>query len=116
MDHPASFADGHVEDVREAAWAAYAAHLERTAARLDAEVREYPTPIARCDQQLAKLLEQRSAVRERRSALRRLAGEGALPPEAIARLLAEGPATDEAAEAKLRERLRASLHARPCLD
>ena len=36
------------------------ADLERRIAELNAEIRHYPTPIARCDEQLAALLEQRS--------------------------------------------------------
>jgi hypothetical protein len=36
------------------------AALERRLAELNREIREYPTPIARCDAQLAGLLEERS--------------------------------------------------------
>jgi hypothetical protein len=36
------------------------AWLERRIAELSEEVRNYPTPIARCDQHLAALLEERS--------------------------------------------------------
>jgi hypothetical protein len=36
------------------------AALERRLAELNREIREYPTPIARCDLQLAALLEERS--------------------------------------------------------
>jgi len=35
-------------------------HLARKARELNDEVRRYPTPIARCDEQLPKLLEQRA--------------------------------------------------------
>ncbi len=34
--------------------------LERRLAELNLEIRSYPTPIARCDEQLAGLLEERS--------------------------------------------------------
>jgi chorismate mutase len=34
--------------------------LERRIAELSEEIRRYPTPIARCDEQLAALLEERS--------------------------------------------------------
>jgi len=34
--------------------------LERRIAELSEEIRNYPTPIARCDAQLAALLEERS--------------------------------------------------------
>jgi len=36
--------------------------LERRLAELSDEIRHYPTPIARCDEQLADLLERRSRV------------------------------------------------------
>ena len=36
--------------------------LERRLAELSDEIRRYPTPIARCDEQLADLLERRSRV------------------------------------------------------
>jgi len=38
--------------------------LERRLAELSEEVRNYPTPIARCDEQLPALLEERARVRE----------------------------------------------------
>ena len=38
--------------------------LERRLAELSQQVREYPTPIARCDEQLAALLEERTRVLE----------------------------------------------------
>lgn len=36
------------------------AALERAIARLSEEIRHYPTPIARCDEQLTALIEERS--------------------------------------------------------
>ena len=36
--------------------------LEQRLAELSDEIRHYPTPIARCDEQLAELLERRSRV------------------------------------------------------
>ena len=36
------------------------ADLERRIAGLNAEIRHYPTPIARCDEQLTALLDERS--------------------------------------------------------
>ncbi|HEV8095215.1 MAG TPA: hypothetical protein VGP71_05755 [Burkholderiales bacterium] len=36
--------------------------LERRLAELSEEIRHYPTPIARCDEQLADLLERRARV------------------------------------------------------
>ncbi len=39
--------------------------LQRRLAELSEEIRRYPTPIARCDEQLTGLLEQRAAILER---------------------------------------------------
>jgi chorismate mutase len=36
--------------------------LHKRLAELSSEIRDYPTPIARCDEQLAHLLEERSAL------------------------------------------------------
>jgi len=36
------------------------AYLERRIAELSDEIRRYPTPIARCDEQLTALIEQRA--------------------------------------------------------
>ena len=38
------------------------AELERRLAELNAAIRHYPTPIARCDEQLSGLIEERSRV------------------------------------------------------
>ena len=35
-------------------------HLEQRIAELSEEIRHYPTPIARCDEQLSALIEERS--------------------------------------------------------
>ena len=39
--------------------------LQRRLAELSDEIRRYPTPIARCDEQLTGLLEQRAFILER---------------------------------------------------
>ena len=39
--------------------------IERRLAELSREIRGYPTPIARCDEQLAALLEERARLIER---------------------------------------------------
>ena len=56
-----------------AAWSALSAHLERRSRDLAHEVRNYPTPIARCDEQLTRLIEQRTQAGD---ALRRLLDAG----------------------------------------
>jgi hypothetical protein len=59
------------------AWEALRQHLEARTGELNAEVAHYPTPIARCDVQLSKLLEQRARLyRELDGA----ASIGGLPP------------------------------------
>ena len=50
----------HVSTPAGEALAALRRHLERRARELQEEVRAYPTPIARCDEQLPKLIEQRT--------------------------------------------------------
>ena len=53
--------------------------LERRVAELSEEIRNYPTPIARCDEQLTALLEQRCAVLDQ---IRQVARPAApCPPE-----------------------------------
>jgi hypothetical protein len=45
-----------------AAWSELKSYLDRRSKELNDEVRNYPTPIARCDEQLTKLIEQRTRV------------------------------------------------------
>lgn len=51
---------------------ALVAALERRVAELSEEVRSYPGPIARCDDQLPALIERRNRVQEALTAARRL--------------------------------------------
>lgn len=93
-----------------AAWSALRDRLVQRARDLNDEVRRYPTPIARCDDQLTRLLEQRGhAVR----ALK-LANDAdamtlnATPAErlrAIARFLLASGKSDDDVENALREGL-----------
>ncbi len=55
------------------------ADLERRVGELSAEIRAYPTPIARCDQHLAALLEERAALT---AELRRLDTHNPCAPDA----------------------------------
>ena len=57
--HPGAQDGASTAAVREA-WLALRCHLETRAKDLCEEVRHYPTPIARCDVQLTKLIEQRT--------------------------------------------------------
>jgi hypothetical protein len=52
--------------------------LEHRLAEISAEIRNYPTPIARCDVQLSALLEQRSALMRQLNIVRR-PGAGCSP-------------------------------------
>lgn len=98
-----------------AAWSELKACLERRSKELSEEVRNYPTPIARCDEQLTKLIEQRTRAFDR---LNRLNEIGPLPKGRAAgsRLAAldeflRSPqaATDDARELAIQSRLRAAL-------
>jgi len=51
--------------------------LEKRLAELCEEIRNYPTPIARCDEQLAGLLEERAKI------VKSLEKQGGCPPLAI---------------------------------
>ena len=53
--------------------------LERRIAALSDEIRNYPTPIARCDEQLTDLIERRARLIERHST----AGAGGCSPLGI---------------------------------
>jgi hypothetical protein len=75
------------------------ADLETRSAALSEAVRRYPTPIARCDEQLTGLLEARAEV------LRLLDCAGAAPERGLALVEAFAAAAvrwDDAAAAKLR--------------
>ena len=52
--------------------------LQRRLAEISAEIRGYPTPIARCDEQLTALLERRAALLEQITRSQRL-GAGCSP-------------------------------------
>ena len=54
--------------------------LEKRIAELSEEIRNYPTPIARCDLHLPALLEERSRLIER---LNQLKNQGPCSPEAL---------------------------------
>ncbi|HEU0148824.1 MAG TPA: hypothetical protein VFR21_18375 [Bradyrhizobium sp.] len=51
--------------------------LQKRLEELSSEIRHYPTPIARCDEQLAQLLEERSALITR---LKLLEDQGSCSP------------------------------------
>jgi chorismate mutase len=51
-----------------------AAELQRRIAEISLEIRNYPTPIARCDEQLSQLLEERARLMAQLEALRESPG------------------------------------------
>ena len=98
-----------------AAWSELKSYLERRSRELNEEVRNYPTPIARCDEQLTKLIEQRTRAINN---LKRVTDAGATPAgDADRRWLAAldafsadpQAATDDDTEIAIRSRLRAAL-------
>jgi hypothetical protein len=98
-------------------WTELRGLLERRSIELNAEVHSYPSPIARCDDQLPKLLEQRARVVRLLKAADELGGgPGAASVESdwLERLqgFLSGPdatSADEDAEIELRSRLSAAL-------
>jgi len=100
-------------------WSELERYLERRSRELNAEVRGYPRPIARCDDQLPKLLEQRARANEQLQ--RAWAADAAAPSplsdpwlEVRRQILAspmviEDDQTETAIRARLREML-SGLH------
>jgi hypothetical protein len=102
-----------------AIWTGLKAHLAERFRQLNSDIRHYPTPIARCDDQLPKLIEQRDHARselERMTACAAGATASGIPaPEHIAGFLGAATATDDDNELDLRARLHAALAAFPAL-
>src|SRR5437773_6651877 len=96
-------------------WSELERYLERRSRELNAEVRGYPTPIARCDDQLPKLLEQRARANEQLQLAR--AADATAPSiwsdpwlEARRQVLASPMVIeDDETESAIRARLRAAL-------
>jgi len=93
-------------------WAELRRYLQSCGAALTDEVRRYPGPIARCDEQLPKLLQQRSEIAGLLSAMD-AAGHAADPEGArlafLRAFLARSAITDDSDEAALRSRIAAAL-------
>jgi hypothetical protein len=91
------------------AWDALLGHLETRFRQCCDELRHYPTPIARCDDQLPKLIEQRDHARaelERMTATARTATSATA--DAAQRFLAAATPTDDDTEILLRSHLKAA--------
>jgi predicted component of type VI protein secretion system len=88
-----------------ALWADLQRHLQGRVARLNDEISHYPTPIARCDQHLAALLEQRSTLFARQQQMDELAAA----IRAIETFLAAPADAADETETALRAQLRDAL-------
>jgi hypothetical protein len=88
-----------------AAWAELEAHLKRQSRELSDEVRRYPGPIARCDVQLTKLIEQRTRALD----LSSRAGALDPAPDRLRAFVAAYVPGEDAAEAALVARLKETL-------
>jgi hypothetical protein len=60
IEHQSRASPDSVRDPVVAAWSELKIYIDRRSKELSEEVRNYPTPIARCDEQLTKLIDQRS--------------------------------------------------------
>jgi hypothetical protein len=101
-------------DPIDVAWAALRASLEARCRELHDEVRSYPTPIARCDEQLTRVIEERDAAfRQLRRAteLEDLRSTVARTPwvAELREFTSQAPATEDPALAEARTRLVAAL-------
>jgi hypothetical protein len=63
-EHSSRASPDTVPDPVVAAFSELKSHLDRRSRELSEEIRNYPTPIARCDEQLTKLIEQRACAIE----------------------------------------------------
>ena len=93
------------------AWTALHSWLERRSRELSAEIRAYPTPIAACDVQLTKLIEQRTAALEELRLLSELDPERLEGPDVarLRELLNKGRYADDPAERELHAALHSAL-------
>jgi hypothetical protein len=103
-----------VLDAVVAAWSELKIYFDRRSKELSDEVRNYPTPIARCDEQLTKLIEQRSgAINELKRLLQAVPARSGPPGRRLAALEAylmlPHACPDDEVEIALRSRLRAAV-------
>jgi|SRR5579864_2369905 len=90
--------------VLEAAWNEIAADLQRRRQALAAEIRDYPTPIPRCDAQFNHLYEQQARLARDRERWSALAADGSYA-KILEEFVRSAPYTDDAEEKNLRARL-----------
>jgi hypothetical protein len=90
-------------------WLELRRRLEARFRDLNEEIRHYPTPIARCDEQLTKLIEQRDGVRTELGRIEAVGSpDAAFFLSALPSPFAEGPADDDHVAAS-RSRLKAAI-------
>jgi len=88
-------------------WNEIVLHLEDRRRALAAEIRDYPTPIPRCDAQFNHLYEQQARLARELDRIRALAGKTRGDTlELIERFIASVPYTDDAAEREFRSRMK----------
>jgi hypothetical protein len=84
-------------------------HLEDRRRALAAEIRDYPTPIPRCDAQFNYLYEQQARLARELDRIGALAGKTLkreVRVELIERFIASAPYTDDAPEREFRSRMK----------
>lgn len=90
-------------------WDALRRHLEARFRQCCDELRNYPTPIARCDDQLPKIIEQRDHARAELERMTAIATASTrFTADAAQRYLAAATQSDDDMETLLRSRLKAA--------
>jgi hypothetical protein len=95
-------------------WNEIRLHLEERRRSLAAEIRNYPTPIPRCDAQFNHLYEQQARLARELDRIGALGGKSLERKdiiELIERFAASAPYTDDPAERALRSRMKMELSA-----
>jgi hypothetical protein len=94
-------------------WLLLRSHLAERFGQLNSEIRHYPTPIARCDDQLPKLIEQRDHARGELERMREVdaasAGSDAPGLRQMEGFLEGATPTDDETELDLRSRLETAV-------
>ena len=88
-------------------WSEVKLHLEDRRRALAAEIRDYPTPIPRCDAQFNHLYEQQARLARELDRIGAVAGKTRGDTiELIERFIASAPYTDDDAEREFRSRMK----------
>ena len=98
----------------ESMWNEIRHHLEDLRRSLGAEIRNYPTPIPRCDAQFNPLYEQQARLARDLDQIGALTGNNAKRGdiiESIRRFIASAPYTDDGGEREFRSRMKKQLSA-----